>query len=711
LSNTDSGVIFSTSFMDWNNGTQFTKTFTSPSNAVYGGVYIYVLYGNGKTNTIDILWDNIICTKASDPGKRRFPLQGGFNDAAYILNQMSDASMETGSQWSTWAVYPSGDPTITRSQSADWHASGKYSLQFRYGLVASSGETGLRYTWINGPGTLGSGNPMYFRANLKIVANGSNGTQARFSLKDASGVIGYQATTPLYTGGAQEQLMEIYIPEVPVVAGYNRMTLEVFSNALAGDFVMWYIDDVTLVEDHPPIPFYEGTQQSARYYDLDAFARGMRSMGPVFTRTYTRGTKLAQILREMTEIEWGIDYTIDPLTRRLNTWWDLLIPGTSLRGYGQDRPDVVFGYNTAPHNVSDIDENHDASRMKNRVNTQGKVGWGLAQELDSIDKYGIHEETIPLTDVADPPPPQPSILAVYAGAEVAMFSYPFQLFTFKPKKYLSGGTVPMFGVDYGLGDLTRLRADGDVIKIAVPGEEKGYDPPTTTLIDDFNRTVNQPVESGAGATIWAPTAFTTAGGNGIKINTSQQKASAEVTDGNGLLLGQFGPDWDFYFLTGGWMDFFWGQGGSGGLVLGTHYHRFRMVIDNTSFGPGDTFNLDGKNILTGQQRFYSPFYVWFQKRGTDYKLYRKSALKDPWQFSASFSAPEIPTDLVPHSIGLGFNSGDSGTIDDLKGGTYVEPSYTTVSEGKVMRIFGATISIDDNTDGETIDTLTTALAG
>lgn len=462
-----SGVVSSTSFMAWANMTTFTKAFTAPAGAAYAAVFIYVLFGNGQTNTVDILWDNFICTKASDPGKRNFPLRGGFNDP-YILNEMSDASMETNalSGLPVWTAYPAG--VTVRSQTAEWNFSGKNSMKVYMPLTPSAGEYGVKYTWQNGPGTLGNGNPLYVRSNIKALTGGSAGIQMRVSLQNGTGGIGWQAiTTDLLLSG--EKVLEVYTPSVPVVPGYNRLVIDIFANAVLNDLVSFYIDDITLVEDHPPIPFYEGSQQSARYFDKDAFARGGRSMGPVFTRSYTRGTKLAQILREITEIEWGVDYTVDPITRTLEVWWDLLLPGTSLRGKGQNRPDVIFGYNTAPYNVAVIDENHDGSRIKNRVNTQGKVGWGLAQDFASIDKYGIHEETIPLTDVADPPPPQPSILAVYAGAEVAMFSNPFKLFTFKPKRYTAGGTVPMFGVDYELGDLGRLRSNGDVIKIDVSG--------------------------------------------------------------------------------------------------------------------------------------------------------------------------------------------------------------------------------------------------
>ena len=719
-----------------NEDTQIDQSVFSPATAARAAVVIGVQTGSAKpggsaggaTEFADVLWDNIVFTKANDAGRKPFIIRPNKDDP-YIINQVIEPSME--GSVTAWAPSPG---TVTRAFSSEWASSGVNSCKVTQLGVITTGEYGVTNSVVN-PFSPDTGS-VYFRIQINILKAGTNGTYARISTP-------YETFLSNVIKGTGVGQLEVYVPALGVPFAGSGISMAVVSSALPGEDVIFYIDDATVVlNEPPPIEFYEGSLANSRWYDKNSLGRVQRAMGPVFTRTYTRGTKLSQVLTEMTEIEWGVDYQIDPVTRKLKLFWDSILPGTTLRGRGNDRRDVVFGYGVAPHNVGNVRDARDASKVKNRVNTEGKVGRGLAQDLDEIDRVGIFEETIQMTDVADPPPPSPSILAVYAGSEVAMFSKPFRTITFQPKRYVVGQSTPMFGVDYDLGDLTTLKADKNVTKVGVSGGNQPDTPPKfNKRIDDFRRNGQDAVgvETLEGQGIWVNSDYFGAL-NMWSITKFGDFAYAEnPTVAGALLKNMYGPDWDFAWMIrtptpNTFVDFCWGSqiagaALSGGAIAGQDYHRMRYTMAPTGNAANDTVIVNADtavNAVTSYNASQTTYvYMWFQKRGTKYNLYRQIGTgaqntadmrwqSKPWTLIHSFELTALdqvsnigmaqfyasaPTNKYP---GIGF----------LYGGTWqsIHSDFDT-SPGQTMRIFGANITFDDNNDGENIDSLTTMLSG
>ena len=159
-------------------------------------------------------------------------------------------------------------------------------------------------------------------------------------------------------------------------------------------------------------------------------------------RKYTRGQKIGPLIHELSEVENGYDYEIDPLTLKLN------IHGAD-SGKGVYKPDIHFGYNFGPSNLAKCGFAEDGSSVKNRIYAYGNQGVqpGLAQDLDSIGAFGVFQETATLTNVSDA-----DILLAYAGAEVSVLSYPKLTFNITPFPYHPDLSVPRFKREYDIGD-------------------------------------------------------------------------------------------------------------------------------------------------------------------------------------------------------------------------------------------------------------------
>ena len=439
-------------------------TFTAPANVRYAMLWLRFRTGSaangppGATSTIDMLFDGITITRgfeyATNPGIRPFPItsQSGRN---YFFNEVKNSSFEDGSTtgWNTISA------STVLSSSVLWAASGTKSMSVKVSPALSTGEYGATYRPVN-VNSMVVDKTGFVRARVKIVYNGTNGLQLRIKCY-ASGLIlrSTFVTAPIY-GNNKDVILELPFTATNIYVDFD---IDIIANAIANEAIEFYVDDVMLSTDGIG-PYVDDSTENGRGISAAFEAPSNnaadvgKSVGQVYTRTYAESTKLAQVLRELSDVEWGIDYDVDPLTRTLNTYWGTIKPGTPLRGKGLDKPAVIFGYNVHPNNVASVRDSRDASRLANRVNAQGKSGKGLAQDIDSIQTYGIHEETISLTDVADPAPPQPSILAVYAGSEVAMRLSPFRTITFTPKQYASDNNVPMFLEDFSIGDIIYLIA-------------------------------------------------------------------------------------------------------------------------------------------------------------------------------------------------------------------------------------------------------------
>jgi hypothetical protein len=166
--------------------------------------------------------------------------------------------------------------------------------------------------------------------------------------------------------------------------------------------------------------------------------------------TWQKNTKVGQILSELSELESGFDYWVDPVTRELNiSAWNQAV----------NRPDVIFGFGKLPENLSELTFTEDAASVRNRIPVWGDAGTqpALAPEVDSSqDVYGIFEETITLTGVSDT-----STLLAFSGAETLVRSFPTRFYQIVPFPYVHpdvGPTtiVPRLFQDYNLRDIIRL---------------------------------------------------------------------------------------------------------------------------------------------------------------------------------------------------------------------------------------------------------------
>jgi hypothetical protein len=166
-------------------------------------------------------------------------------------------------------------------------------------------------------------------------------------------------------------------------------------------------------------------------------------------KTFAKGTRAGQAIQELSDIEAGFDMETQldtlavPWTPKLYLW----------DKKGQDRPGVVFGYNTGARNLQSVSRNIDGSKTMNRMLAQGKFGSALAEDtvptggLTPIQRYGMFEEWANLSEVVND-----NILLAYAGAEVILRSHPLTTYSLVPFPVVEGGFVPRLFDDYDIGD-------------------------------------------------------------------------------------------------------------------------------------------------------------------------------------------------------------------------------------------------------------------
>jgi hypothetical protein len=183
--------------------------------------------------------------------------------------------------------------------------------------------------------------------------------------------------------------------------------------------------------------------------------------------TYQQGQNLGQAISTMANVENGFDFRLDPNTLLFNMYYGDVapdIPGTTINGRGQDRPNTVFGYNWGPSNIKQFKRTGDASKVINDAYVLGQYGLGAQQEPGSISEYGKFSSLTSLSDVVSD-----TILEAYAAAEVAVHSQPQKIYTFDMLPYRGVGDVPQPFIDYDIGDMGRLGVNKGRVVIPAPG--------------------------------------------------------------------------------------------------------------------------------------------------------------------------------------------------------------------------------------------------
>lgn len=180
------------------------------------------------------------------------------------------------------------------------------------------------------------------------------------------------------------------------------------------------------------------------------------TMGTVETSvsvTYTarKDSSFGSVILSLVDVESGVDWEIDPVTRELNIF----------ARRGVDRPEIKWTYlpNSNNSNLDDIVETIDGSELVNDHKSRGTSGTGEATDLPSQLTYGVFQEVASLSDVVNS-----DILIAYSNAEIVYRSQPRTTYQLIPKPNTKA-TVPKFMRDFDIGDTTYLTARRDDFEI------------------------------------------------------------------------------------------------------------------------------------------------------------------------------------------------------------------------------------------------------
>lgn len=174
-------------------------------------------------------------------------------------------------------------------------------------------------------------------------------------------------------------------------------------------------------------------------------------------RTYSAvpGQKIGEEIRKFSQIEGGVDMWVDPVTRKLNIYWDQIIADSSVFGMGTDkRDDIVLGYNFGPENLAEAGRQINPDRTVMRLTASAPIGSRRAEDRAAMDQTGfMFEDQIVLPEAKNV-----NILAAYAGAEVAIRSYPFTLYGIRPFPWTKENSSPRPLKKYTIGDIVSATA-------------------------------------------------------------------------------------------------------------------------------------------------------------------------------------------------------------------------------------------------------------
>ena len=182
------------------------------------------------------------------------------------------------------------------------------------------------------------------------------------------------------------------------------------------------------------------------------------------TRTYKKYDNVGRAIQELSDIENGFDWTINPTTKVLDMY----------SSRGSAKPNVHFGYRAGPDNLISVGRTIDASSLANYVVATGKYGSGISSDASSISSYGVYEDVVSIGDFASSD--YNSTLLAVSGAEVLLRKQPRQIFSIVPKPIpATGGAVsatPEPFTDYDLGDtvyfsgkLGRLTVENQAVRV------------------------------------------------------------------------------------------------------------------------------------------------------------------------------------------------------------------------------------------------------
>lgn len=160
------------------------------------------------------------------------------------------------------------------------------------------------------------------------------------------------------------------------------------------------------------------------------------------TRTYPRYTNIGQAIQELSDVENGFDYWVDPSTRQVNL--------VASPGRGSTKSDLLFGYNCGPENIQSLRRSIDGTKVTNKIFVQGRYGTSTAQNTTSMSTYGRMEDVMGLSSVTDK-----GILDAMASIETTLRANPRELIQIVPV----ANSWPRAIGDFNLGDTIRVMAE------------------------------------------------------------------------------------------------------------------------------------------------------------------------------------------------------------------------------------------------------------
>lgn len=170
----------------------------------------------------------------------------------------------------------------------------------------------------------------------------------------------------------------------------------------------------------------------------------------VRTRSYKAGDNYGQIIRELIEIENGLDVFVDPLTRKVST--------RAPTAYA-DNVKAKFGFGAEPGNLRDVVATADGASIANRETVMTSTGatYSVDDPAAITAASVMLEKVTSLSDVGDP-----VIAQAYAAAELEYERYGVVTYALSPKAY---GEMPRPWDDFELGDKIYFSANRGRLKV------------------------------------------------------------------------------------------------------------------------------------------------------------------------------------------------------------------------------------------------------
>lgn len=188
--------------------------------------------------------------------------------------------------------------------------------------------------------------------------------------------------------------------------------------------------------------------------------------GVKWTVTYNQLQNIGQAIQQLSNIEGGFDFWIDPETLAFNVYYNPLKAGYTVYGRGQDRPNAVFRHRV---NISSLRRFIDASKLNTQHTAIGQYGQSQypspAQSTGrgdiitpAIMTYGLWEGMTSLASIVSQ-----TITEAFATAEVLFLQYPQSIYSFTPISYHRATenkvSVSQPFEDYDIGDYVYLGAN------------------------------------------------------------------------------------------------------------------------------------------------------------------------------------------------------------------------------------------------------------